>query len=89
VEDSAVVTFEDDGPGFPPEIIDHLFERRTKGRDSSGHGLGLAFVDAVARAHGGSVAASDRPNGGARITISLPLALDVSGLEARAQITQP
>ena len=83
VEDSAIVSFEDDGPGFAAEIIEHLFESRTKGRDSSGHGLGLAFVDAVARAHGGSVAASNRPTGGARITISLPLALDISGLAAR------
>jgi len=88
VEDSAIVSFEDDGPGFALEIIEHLFESRTKGRDSSGHGLGLAFVDAVARAHGGSVAASNRPTGGASITISLPLALDISEHAARAEITQ-
>jgi signal transduction histidine kinase len=43
-----------------------------KGRDSSGHGLGLAFVDAVVRAHGGSVAASNREGGGARIAVTLP-----------------
>ena len=49
-----------------------VFERRVKGRNSGGHGLGLAFVDAVARAHGGSVAASNREGGGARIAITLP-----------------
>ena len=41
---------------------------------SAGHGMGLAFVDAVARAHGGSATADNRPGGGARITILLPLA---------------
>jgi signal transduction histidine kinase len=71
-EDTASMILEDDGPGFDPEVLLHLFERRVKGRDSSGHGLGLAFVDAVARAHGGSVAASNREGGGARIAITLP-----------------
>jgi signal transduction histidine kinase len=50
-----------------------LFERRVKGKDSNGHGLGLAFVDAVARAHGGAVAAGNRESGGARLVITLPL----------------
>jgi signal transduction histidine kinase len=75
-EDSAVLTVEDDGPGFDPEVLQHLFERRVKGRSSNGHGLGLAFIDAVARAHGGTVAASNREGGGARITITLPLATE-------------
>jgi signal transduction histidine kinase len=78
-EDSAKLILQDDGPGFAPEIIQHLFERNTKGRDSSGHGLGLAFVDAVVRAHGGTVIASNPPAGGARIAISLPLSSGVSG----------
>lgn len=73
-EDSAWLVVEDDGPGFDPEVLLHLFERRVKGRDSNGHGLGLAFVDAVARAHGGTVTASNRECGGARIAVTLPLA---------------
>ena len=59
-------------------MLDHLFERRVKGRDSDGHGLGLAFVDAVARAHGGTVAATNREGGGARILVTLPLASEES-----------
>jgi len=55
-------------------VLLHLFERRVKGRDSNGHGLGLAFVDAVVRAHGGTVSVSNREAGGARIAVSLPLA---------------
>lgn len=70
----AVLSLEDDGPGFAPEVSAHLFERRVKGKESHGHGLGLAFVDAVVRAHGGAVTATNGNNGGARITLSLPLA---------------
>ncbi|MGP8227675.1 MAG: ATP-binding protein [Terracidiphilus sp.] len=69
----ASLTIEDDGPGFEPEVLPHLFERRVKGRESNGHGLGLAFVDAVVRAHGGAVAAFNREQGGVRIVITLPL----------------
>jgi signal transduction histidine kinase len=75
VEDAtASLILEDDGPGFDVEVLPHLFERRVKGKESNGHGLGLAFVDAVARAHGGSVAAGNREGGGARIALSFPLA---------------
>jgi signal transduction histidine kinase len=73
-DDSALLILEDDGPGFESEVLQHLFERRVKGRDSNGHGLGLAFIDAVTRAHGGTVAVSNRESGGARIVVTLPLA---------------
>lgn len=81
---SAVLTLEDDGPGFDPEVLQHVFERRVKGKNSTGHGLGLAFIDAVARAHGGSVTASNRENGGAQIVVTLPLN-SASGIDASAQ----
>jgi signal transduction histidine kinase len=70
----ALFVLEDDGPGFDAEVLPHLFGRRVKGKGSTGHGLGLAFVDAVARAHGGTATASNCENGGARIAITLPLA---------------
>ena len=81
-EDAAWLIFEDDGPGFEPEVLLHVFERRVKGRDSNGHGLGLAFVDAVARAHWGSsysIESRDRRsanlyNSSARFTESCSLA---------------
>lgn len=68
------LSVEDDGPGFTPEVSQHLFEGRVKGRESNGHGLGLAFVDAVVRAHGGSINAANREGGGARIALTMPLA---------------
>jgi signal transduction histidine kinase len=74
VDESVSLVCEDDGPGFSPEVMPYLFERRVKGRESNGHGLGLAFIDAVARAHGGSVTACNRESGGARISVTLPVA---------------
>ncbi len=68
----AVLTLEDDGPGFADEVAQGMFEQRVKGKKSSGHGLGLAFVEAVARAHGGTVSASNRPESGARLVMRLP-----------------
>src|SRR3984885_12519281 len=69
---SAALVIEDNGPGFPLDIGRQGFKRFVKGKLSPGHGLGLAFVDAVAQAHGGGAQVSDRPGGGAIITLSLP-----------------
>ncbi|HEY5212348.1 MAG TPA: ATP-binding protein [Acidobacteriaceae bacterium] len=74
-KDVATLIVEDNGPGFAAEICSQMFEQRVKGEGSSGHGLGLAFVQAVVRAHGGDVTASNREEGGARLTILLPCAL--------------
>jgi signal transduction histidine kinase len=70
---SAELVIEDNGPGFPPDIGSRAFERFVKGKHSPGHGLGLAFVDAVVQAHGGAARISDRAGGGAIITLSLPV----------------
>jgi signal transduction histidine kinase len=72
---SAALVIEDDGPGFPPDIVARACERFVKGKHSPGHGLGLAFVDAVVQAHGGAVKLSDRVGGGAVITVSLPVSV--------------
>jgi signal transduction histidine kinase len=72
---SAVLVVEDNGPGFPPDIGSEVFKRFVKGKHSPGHGLGLAFVDAVAQAHRGGTRVSDRPGGGAVITLSLPVSV--------------
>ncbi len=43
----------DNGPGFPPELRDRVFERFVRGASSHGSGIGLSLVRAVALAHGG------------------------------------
>jgi signal transduction histidine kinase len=74
-EGSAELVIEDNGPGFPPEIGSRAFDRFVKGKHSPGHGLGLAFVDAVVQAHGGVAGISGRAGGGAVITLSLPVSV--------------
>src|SRR6202167_5730761 len=72
-DDSALLVLEDDGPGFESEVLLQVFARRVKGRYSTGHGLGLAFVEGVVRVHGGAIEASNGSTGGARLAITLPL----------------
>jgi signal transduction histidine kinase len=69
---SAELTIEDNGPGFPADVASRAFERFVKGKHSSGHGLGLAFVSAVTKAYGGAVKICNHPGGGATVSLSLP-----------------
>ena len=73
VDDHAVLEIEDNGAGFDPAVLAQVFQSRVKGKSSRGHGLGLAFVHAVARAHGGTVSAHNRDSGGASIAVQFPL----------------
>ena len=65
----------DDGPGVPPDLAPHVFERFVRGGgDRAGSsGLGLAIVRAVAEAHGGSVRLETPEGGGARFVVRLPV----------------
>lgn len=70
---------EDTGPGFPPDMLDRVFDRflradlaRSRPDEVSGTGLGLAIVKGVAEAHGGAVEAANVPGGGARVTVRFP-----------------
>lgn len=76
-EDGIVISVADDGPGLPPGNPEDLFEKFQRGRSESnivGVGLGLAICRAAARLHGGDIRASNKPEGGARFDISLPVA---------------
>jgi signal transduction histidine kinase len=70
----AVVTVEDDGLGLPDNLMSEVFLRGVKGEGSKGYGLGLAFIEAVATAHGGWARAGNRPEGGACLRVALPAA---------------
>jgi signal transduction histidine kinase len=73
---AAELVVADDGPGIPTEMRPKLFARFVRGSGDRGgsFGLGLAIVDAVTHAHGGTVAVDDSPHGGARFTVHLPRA---------------
>jgi two-component system, OmpR family, sensor kinase len=67
----------DTGDGFPPSFLPRAFEffsraDDARARSEGGTGLGLAIVRAVAEAHGGSVQAVNRPEGGAVVTLRIP-----------------
>ena len=69
----------DEGPGLPPELASHAFERFSRGdasrsRDAGGSGLGLAIVAAIAQAHAGTVAVTSSPGSGACFVVTLPAA---------------
>ena len=81
LQNSTELVIEDDGPGFPPEVRQRAFERFVKGKESNGHGLGLAFVDAVIQAHGGTVKVADRLPKGALISLALPIEIPASKSE--------
>jgi signal transduction histidine kinase len=75
--DSVWVTVEDDGPGIDPAFLPHIFEPfrqadASPGRAHDGLGLGLAIAWHLVELHGGSMAAANRPDGGARLTVVLP-----------------
>jgi signal transduction histidine kinase len=77
--DSVVISVRDSGPGVPAEHLPRIFDRfykvdasRTAVTTTTGSGLGLSIVKAIAERHHGSVTASNAPEGGAIFEIVLP-----------------
>jgi len=61
----------DNGPGFDPGTLDHLFEPYVTTK-SKGTGLGLAIVKKIIEEHGGRIWAQNRTGGGAELILRLP-----------------
>lgn len=66
----------DNGSGFAPQVLPHVFERFYKGdashrRDEGGAGLGLSIAQALVQALGGSIRAANTESGGAVIVVTL------------------
>ena len=75
--DTALLCVEDMGPGIPEEALPHLFDRFYQADvrfRRSGSGMGLALVRSIAKWHGGDAHAANRSAGGARFSLTLPLA---------------
>jgi signal transduction histidine kinase len=69
---SALISFEDSGPGFTKETLDKLFAPfNTHSKDKAG--IGLAVAHRIAEKHGGTLEASNRKERGALVELRLPL----------------
>jgi signal transduction histidine kinase len=85
--DKVRIVVRDTGPGIPPEHLPHVFDRfykadaaRRAAGPASGSGLGLSIVRAIVERHGGTVTASNAPDGGAVFEFLLPAAQPASNL---------
>jgi two-component system phosphate regulon sensor histidine kinase PhoR len=70
---------EDEGPGIPPDALERIFNRffqvdRARARQVPGTGLGLAIVKHLVQRHAGEIRAENRPDGGTRFLLDMPLA---------------
>ena len=73
--DQLEISVKDSGPGIADGEGDRIFERGVRGsasKGSAGSGFGLAIAKEFVEAHGGSISASPRNNGGAHFVVSLP-----------------
>jgi signal transduction histidine kinase len=68
-----LITVDDDGPGLPSSMRDHVLQRGIRADETApGSGLGLAIVRDLVDLYNGSLALADSPLGGLRATIRLP-----------------
>ncbi len=86
------IRIEDTGPGVPAEFLPRIFERFTQADGSStrkhgGLGLGLAIVRHLIELHGGTVSAANRAEGGAVLTVKLPILIVVPAPERIERLT--
>ena len=65
------ITIEDHGPGIAENMMDTIFEPFSSGR-ITGNGLGLSIARSNIESHRGQILVANRPEGGARFTITLP-----------------
>lgn len=87
LDTSVELRVRDDGPGFPEDFLPRAFHRFSRAEESHsgrGAGLGMAIVDAVARAHGGTAGAANAEAGGADVWLALPVRVRVSETERSA-----
>jgi signal transduction histidine kinase len=80
----SLIAVTDYGPGVPEDALERIFQPfyridDSRGRSTGGVGLGLAITDQAVRLHGGSVTASNLPEGGLSVEIRLPLQPSAAG----------
>jgi two-component system sensor histidine kinase KdpD len=73
-EGTLEIVIEDEGPGFPPELLDQVFNKffRVKISKPGGLGLGLSIVKGLVEAHNGTIKVENKKKSGARFIITIP-----------------
>ncbi len=71
--ESVLVSVEDEGPGIPPEVIEHIFEPFYSTKED-GLGMGLTISRSIIDAHGGHLSARNNAGGGATFEFTVPVA---------------
>lgn len=84
--DFAVLHVKDNGRGIAENEMDKVFApfRRAGKQDVPGEGMGLAYVRALVRRHGGTIVCQSKPGVGTQMTVSLPIAAGARGEESVA-----
>ncbi|MBI3547144.1 MAG: HAMP domain-containing protein [Gammaproteobacteria bacterium] len=74
---------QDNGPGFPASLLERLYDPYVSSKEK-GTGLGLAIVKRIIEEHGGTIVAENLKDGGANITIRLPIGVVATSTQSNA-----
>jgi signal transduction histidine kinase len=86
--DDLAIEITDCGPGIPQDELEEVFApfhrlEASRSLETGGHGLGLAIARAIVRGHGGDIRLENRPEGGLKASILIPLAEGAAINDAR------
>ena len=85
-DDDLVIEVTDSGPGIPADALERVFDpfyrlEESRSLETGGHGLGLSIARSILRAHGGDIRLENRPEGGTKAFMTLPVSDDLEAME--------